>query len=100
MTVTLWVDWRGEEILTAEQMDKRVDEKVKEIKSNEDSYNEFLEDYIDCNYTKLELFNALASDGASIEETIDDIKSGVAENIYDWCYTDIYSDYEKVTIEV
>lgn len=100
MTVKLMVNWRTKEILTTQQLDKMVDKKVGRIMSDEDGYNEFLDDYIDCNYTKLELFEALTKDEAFIRETIDDIRSGVAENISDWCYTDIYSDYEKVTIEV
>ena len=100
MIVTLYVNWHDEEILTNQQVEEKINERVKSIMSDEDSYREELDNYLDNNYTKLELFNALASDGASIEETIDDIKSGVAENIYDWCYTDIYSDYEKVIIEV
>lgn len=100
MKVTLWVNWREKEILTTQQLDKRVDEGVERIMSDEDIYNEYLDDYIDCNYTKLELFEALTKGEAFIGETIDDIKSGVAENISDWCYTDIYSDYEKVELEV
>jgi hypothetical protein len=100
MTVKLWVDWERREILTTRQLDKRVDESVERIMSDKEHYNEYLDDYIDCNYTKLELFEALTEDEAFISETIDDIKSGVAENIYDCCYTNIYSDYDKVEVEV
>ena len=100
MTVKLWVNWEGRKILTTQQLDEMVNESVKRIVSDEEHYNEYLDDYIDCNYTKIELFEALTKGEAFIRETIDDIRSGVAENIYDWCYTDIYSDYEKVIIEV
>jgi hypothetical protein len=100
MTVKLWVDWERREILTTRQLDKRVDESVERIMSDEERYNEYLDDYIDCNYTKMEFFEALTKGEAFIRETIDGIKSGVAENISDWCYTDIYSDYEKVVVEV
>ena len=100
MTVKLWVNWEEREILTTQQLDKMVDENAERINSDEERYDEYLDDYIDCNYTKLELFEALTKGEAFIEETIDDIRSGVAENIYDFCYTNIYSDYCKVEVEV
>ena len=100
MTVKLWVNWRGKEILTTRQLDERVDKRVEEIMSDEECYNEYLEDYIDCNYTKLELFEALTGGSTSIEETVDDIRSGVDETISDWCDMVIRGDYEQVKIEV
>lgn len=100
MTVKLYVNWREKEILTAQQLDERIDEKVERMMSDKDCYDEYLDDYIDCNYTKLELFEALTKGEAFIRETLDDIKSGVAEGIYDWCDMDTRSDYEEVKIEV
>lgn len=100
MTVKLWINWRGREILTTQQLEEKIDEMVESILSNEDSYREELEDYLDYNYTKIELFEALMSDGATIEEVIDDIKSGVAENIRDWCDSTTRSDYEEVKVEI
>ena len=100
MTVKLWVNWEGREILTTQQLDKMVDESVERTMTDKERYDEYLEDYIDCNYNKLELVEALTKGEDFIKETIDDIKSGVAENIFDYCYTDIYSDYEKVIVEV
>ena len=100
MTVKLYVNWREKEILTARQLDERVEEKVERMMSDEDCYNEYLDDYIDCNYTKLELFEALTKGEAFIRETIDDIKSGVAEGICDWCDMDTRSDYEEVKVEI
>ena len=100
MTVKLYVNWREKEILTAKQLDERVEEKVERMMSDTDCYNEYLDDYIDCNYTKLELFEALTKGEAFIRETIDDIRSGVAEGVYDWCDMDTRSDYEEVKVEV
>jgi vacuolar-type H+-ATPase subunit I/STV1 len=100
MTVTLMVNWKEKEILTTKQLDEKINERVKDIMSNEDSYREELDNYLDNNYSKLELFNALASDEATMTEVIDDVRSGVAETIYDWCNTDVRWEYEEVTIEV
>ena len=100
MTTRLWVNWSKKEILTNQQLEEKINKRVESVMSDDVCYNEYLDDYIDCNYTKLELFNALTSDGASIEETIDDIREGVAEEIYDWCNEDIRWEYEKVKIEV
>ena len=100
MKVKLWVNWEGREILTTRELEEKVYKKVERTMSDEDCYSEYLEDYIDCNYTKLELFEVLTRGEVFIRETIDDIKSGVAENIYDWYCTDTYSDYEKVDVEV
>lgn len=100
MTVKLYVNWREQEILTNRQLEEKINERVEDMMSNEDSYNECLDDYIGSNYTKLELFEALTKGEAFIKETIDDIKSGVAEGIYEWCDMDTRSDYEEVKIEV
>ena len=101
MTVKLWVNWRGREVLTNQQLDERIDEAVKKRLNDEDCYAEDLEDYLDNNYTKMELFDILASGNQSIiEETLDDIKSGVAEGIRDWCECDIRGDYDEVKVEV
>jgi hypothetical protein len=100
MTVKLLVNWKEKEILTVRQLDKKIDERVDSIMSDDDSYREELDNYLDCNYSKLELFNALASDEATMTEIIDDVRSGVAESIRGWCDDDIRWEYEEVTIEV
>lgn len=100
MTVKLMVNWREREILTAQQLEEKIDERVEHMMSDEDCYNDYLDDYIGCNYSKLDLFEALTKDEASIRETIDDIRSGVAESIRDWCECDVRGDYEEVKIEV
>lgn len=100
MTVKLLVNWREKEILTTQQLDEKIDERVKTIMSDDDSYREELDNYLDYNYTKLELFNALASDEATMTEIIDDVKTGVAESVRGWCDDDVRWEYEEVTIEV
>ena len=100
MTVKLCVNWREKEILTTRQVEEKIDARVERMMSDEDCYNEYLDDYLDCNYTKMELFEALTKGEAFIRETIDDIKSGVAEGIYDWCECDVRGDYEEVKVEV
>ena len=100
MTVKLLVNWRQKEITTEREIADKIDDRVKAMLEDKDCYNEYLEDYLDCNYTKLELFEALIKGEAFIRETIDDIKSGVAEGIYDWCECDVRGDYEEVKIEV
>ena len=100
MTVKLYVNWRERKILTNQQLEEQIDERVEHMMSDDACYEEYLEDYLDCNYTKIELFEALTKGEAFIRETIDDIKSGVAEGIVDWCECDIRGDYEEVKIEV
>ena len=100
MTVKLYVNWRERDILTEEELNEKIKERVECIMSNDDSYREELDNYLDCNYSKMELFDALISDGATIEEVVDDIRTGVAEDICDWCECDVRGDYEEVKIEV
>lgn len=100
MKVTLMVDWRAKEILTVRQLDKRIEDRVEETIQNTDAYNEYLDDYIDSNYSKMELFEALTGSDAKREETISDIRSGVAEAIYDWMNMDVSSDFHDIAIEI
>ena len=100
MKVKLMVDWRAREILTVRELDERIDAKVKEVMQDTEAYDEYLDDYIDCNYTKKELFDALSGSEADREEVLNDIKSGVAEAIYDWVNMDISSDFAEINIEV
>jgi hypothetical protein len=100
MKVKLMVDWRGKEILTVKELDERIDARVEEVMQDAYAYDEYLDDYLDSNYLKKELFDALAGSEADREEVLKDICSGVAEAIYDWVNMDMYSDYEEVTVEV
>ena len=100
MKVKLMVDWRAKEILTVKELDERIDTRVDEVMQNADAYDEYLDDYIDCNYTKKELFDALSGSDAEREEVLADIRSGVAEAVYDWVNMDMSSDFAEVIIEV
>lgn len=100
MTVKLMVNWRAKEILTTRELDERINTRVDEVMQDTDAYDEYLDDYLDCNYTKTELYNALIGSADEIEEITNDIRSGVADAIYDWVNMDISSDYAEVTIEV
>ena len=101
MTVKLLVDWRNREITTEKELADKIDDRVKGMLEDEVCYEEYLDDYIDCNYTKMELFGILASGNQSIiEETLDDIRSSVAESIRDWCECDVRGDYDEVKLEV
>jgi chromosome condensin MukBEF MukE localization factor len=100
MTVKLMVDWRAREILTVKELDERIDTRVNEVMQDTELYDEYLDDYLDSNYLKKELFDALSGSDADREEILADIRSGVAEAIYDWVNMDISSDYAEVTIEV
>ena len=100
MTVKLWVNWRGNKILTTRQLDDKIDEAVKDGLEDEDRYAEELEDYLDSNYTKMELFEALTDDRINKEQFIKEIREGVEEQVRDWCDRDIRGDYDEYTIEV
>ena len=100
MTVKLMVNWRAREILTVRELDERIEARVGEAMKDTDAYDEYLEDYLDCNYDKKELFDALSGSDADREEVLNDIREGVAEAIYDWCECDIRGDYEEVEVEV
>ena len=100
MKVTLMVDWRGKEILTVKELDERIDARVEEIMQDTEAYDEYLEDYIDCNYTKLELFEALSGSDTDREEVLSDIRSSIAEEIYDYVNMDISGNFHDITIEV
>jgi hypothetical protein len=94
------VDWRAREILTVKELDERIDARVDEVMQDTELYEDYLDDYIDCNYTKKELFDALSGSEADREEVLDDIRSGVAEEIYDFVNMDISSDFSEVIVEV
>jgi hypothetical protein len=100
MKVKLMVDWEAKEILTVKELDERINARVDEVMQDTDAYDEYLDDYVDCNYTKRELFNALAGSDAEREEVLADIRSGVAEAIYDYVDIDISSDFYAVVVEV
>ena len=100
MTVKLWVNWREKEILTTQQLDEKIDDAVKTRLEDEDCYAEELEEYLDNNYTKIDLFKALSGDEGSIESILDDVRCGVEEQVRDWCDRDIMSDYDEYAIEV
>jgi hypothetical protein len=100
MKVTLNVNWKEKEILTVKELDERIEARVDEVMQDTELYDEYLDDYLDSNYTKTELYNALIGSADEIEEITNDIRSGVAEAIYDWINMDISSDYAEVTIEV
>lgn len=100
MTVKLMVDWANKEILTVEELDKRIDDRFDEVMEDTELYDEYLDDYLNCNYTKMELFQALTGDKNDIEEVIGDVRSGVSEAIFDYVSMDISSDFSEVTVEV
>ena len=100
MKVKLVVDWRAKEILTVRELDERINARVDEMMQDTDVYGEYLDDYLDCNYTRMELFNALSGSETDREEILNDIRSGVADAIYDWVNMNMSSDYSEVTVEV
>ena len=100
MKVTLMVNWRGKEILTVKELDERIKARFEEIRQDTELYDEYLEAYLDFNYTKKELFDTLVGDSDDMAQTIEDVRSGVAEEIYECVNMDISSDYAEVTIEV
>jgi len=100
MKVNLMVNWEEKEILTVQELDERIDARVDKVMLDADAYDEHLDDYIDCNYTKRELFDALSGSDAERERVLSDIRSGVGESIYDWVNMDISGNFHDVTIEV
>jgi hypothetical protein len=100
MKVRLMVDWEAKEILTVKELDERIDDRFEEVMQSTEAYNEGLDDYLDCNYSKMELFEALSGSDAEREEVLADIRAGVAEAVYDWVRDTTSSDFLEVIIEV
>jgi transcription elongation factor Elf1 len=100
MKVKLMVNWEERTILTVKELDERIDARVEEVMQDTDTYDEYLDDYLVTNYTRMELFDALADSDIEREEVLADIRSGVAEAIYDFVNMDISSDYSEVIVEV
>ena len=100
MIVKLWVNWRERKVLTTQQLDELIDERIANIVNDECSFSNELEDYLDSYYTKLELFDILSSDSATIKKELEDIREGVKGKIGDWCERNIRDDYEEMPIEV
>lgn len=100
MKVMLMVNWEDREILTTKELDERINARIDEVMQDTDAYDEFLDDYLDANYTRMELFNALIGGIDEIEQTVNDIRAGVAEGISDWVDMNISGDFYKVIVEV
>ena len=101
MKVTLMVNWEEKEILTVEEFDERVKASaIEEIQDDDEVYDAYLDEYLDRNYTKMELFNALSGSEAEREKILSDIRSGVAEAVYDWVKKVISDNFHDITIKV
>lgn len=100
MTVKLLVNWRGKEILTTQQLDERIDEAIKIKLEDKDCYAEELEEYLDNNYTKMELLEALTDERINKERFIAEIHDGVKDNIRDYIECDFSRDFEEVKVEI
>lgn len=100
MKVTLMVNWREKEVITAKELEERINARVDEIMQDTELYDDYLYDYLDCNYSKIELYNALMGGEEEVAQMVNDIRTGVAEAIYDFVSMDISSDFSEVTVEV
>ena len=100
MKITLYIDWRGEKILT----EKGYNAMVEETKSNKDDFNDYkndcLEDYIEdfldekkYHRTFETIFNLSDSDK---KEILDNVRKGYLTQVEQ----DFAEDYDKITIEV
>jgi hypothetical protein len=94
------VNWREREILTLKELDERINARVDEVMQDTDTYDEYLEEYLSSHYTKIDLYNALIGSSDEIEEVVNDIRAGVAEDIYDYVNMDISGNFHDITIEV
>ena len=100
MKVKLMVDWERKEILTVKELDERINAKVEEAMQDADVYDEYLDDYLDCHYTKRSLFDVLMSSDAERIEELAAIRKDIAEEIYDCVNMNMSSDYEEVVIDI
>lgn len=101
MTVKLYVNWRNREILTSQQLNERIEGDVNARLNDEYCQNEDIEDYLDRNYTKLELYNILASGKeTTISGTLISIKHDVEREVRDWVEEDVRRQFEVINIEV
>ena len=100
MKITLYIDWRGEKILT----EKGYNAMVEEIKSNEDDFEDYkndcledhIEDYLDeKRYPRTldTIFNLSDNDR---KEILDNVRKGYLERVEQ----DFAEDYEKIIIEI
>ena len=100
MTVTLWINWEERKVLTTEEMDTLLDKAVGEAVKDERIFAETLEEYLDFNYTKTELFDILTSDSTVIKEAVKEIRDGTRETIASHCEEDILDNYKMMFVEV
>ena len=84
----VYVNWNDEEILSTKQYEDFVEEKVNELKSDKDAFNEWL----DRNYNVSELWN---EDGADKEI----IKAEWETHCWDEVTYDLSHDYDEYDIE-
>lgn len=101
MTIKLYVDWENREMLTSQQLDERIEGEIKRRLEDEYCRNEDIEDYLDRNYTKLELYNILASGKeTTITGTLVSIKHDVEREVREWVEKDIRRQFDVFNLEV
>jgi hypothetical protein len=100
MKVKLYVNWREKEIITARELEEKIDNVINDVLQDRDVYAAELDDYLDSYYTKIELFEALSDERINKEKFINEIREGVEEQVRDWNEGNIRSDYEEINIEI
>ena len=87
MTIKVFINWRNEEILTAEEYDKRAKEMAEDLRTSNYDFSEFLEEH----YTYLELW-----------EANEEYRAKIMECWADRCLEDAYRelDFEEVELEI
>ena len=90
MRQTIYVDWDGHEILTEEGYRARIEEVVEEQYEDDN----LLIDYLDDNYSKLEIFNMSQHDKESV---LADFRDDIVERVnYDPCEFGLYYEEEHI----
>ena len=87
MTVTLYVDWVAQEILTEEEYEKKIKEETISLMEEEDEFNEWLEE----RYTPQHIWHMTEAGRAEVRSLWEDYCRDTAE---------VNADYEKTFVEV
>jgi uncharacterized FlaG/YvyC family protein len=92
MTVKLYVDWIGKEIITEKELEKIVAERQLDRREDKDCMAEDIDDFLD-RYGRYEIFSFTEKEKNEIIEQVN-------KESDEWVRDNVLADYNEISIEV
>ena len=92
MTVKLYVDWVGKEIITEKELEKFIAERQLDRREDKDCMAEDIDDFLD-RYGRYEIFSFTEKEKKEIIEQVN-------KESDEWVRDNVLADYNEISIEV